>query len=655
MSAAIARASVVAPVCVHPRARRAGRRAVAPPVRASAPGGAESVAISDRTRRLLESVEGSEGGEQAGGAGGGTTLRALERVDAAWAAIRNMPEGDAAGPAPSFVTESREPIGGTCDYDVAVCGGTLGILLAAALQARGQRVVVVERGSPQGSRSGVEHLPPRARDPRPPRRPHPGAGGPRHHQGVQPHPMRFPRLGRPAHDHPRHPQHRGQAESAPRVRPRELRGCRWNRHGARRARRRRRPPRRRSTRRQPSAERRARPELELRSAAPAPLTARLIVDCMGFGSPVVRQARHGQRPDGVCLVVGSCARGFDPDENRGADLIYTCTDIREDYQGQYFWEAFPAGSGPRDRTTYMFTYVDADPSRPSLASLLDDYWDLMPRYQGLDSIEQVDLQRVLFGYFPTYRDSPLPAAWDRVTQIGDASGMQSPLSFGGLAALLRHIGRLTDGMEDALLSDALDRECLATLNQYQPALSASWLFQKCMSVRPGARPPRDFINRLMGINFGVMESLGDDVSRPFLQDVVKFDSLGKTLLTMAATKPLFVPQILVQAGPGPILDWVGHFANLGVYTLLSVASERGPLAGAVRAVAGVAPSRELLRGEQTAESRDAASGGISPCWISDEDSCSVERWTRGSGGAGETTAERRATERESRRARFSPS
>lgn len=30
---------------------------------------------------------------------------------------------------------------------------------------------------------------------------------------------------------------------------------------------------------------------------------------------------------------------------------------------QYFWEAFPAGSGPGDRTTYMFTYVDADPSR----------------------------------------------------------------------------------------------------------------------------------------------------------------------------------------------------------------------------------------------------------------------------------------------------
>ena len=38
----------------------------------------------------------------------------------------------------------------SCDYDVAVCGGTLGILLAAALQHRGQRVVVIERGPLKG-------------------------------------------------------------------------------------------------------------------------------------------------------------------------------------------------------------------------------------------------------------------------------------------------------------------------------------------------------------------------------------------------------------------------------------------------------------------------------------------------------------------------
>ena len=33
---------------------------------------------------------------------------------------------------------------------------------------------------------------------------------------------------------------------------------------------------------------------------------------------------------------------------------------------QYFWEAFPSGSGATDRTTYLFTYIDADPSRSVL-------------------------------------------------------------------------------------------------------------------------------------------------------------------------------------------------------------------------------------------------------------------------------------------------
>ena len=106
--------------------------------------------VSERTRRLLTSIEGTDG-EQACGAGGGTTLAALERADAAWSALRNMKTGDEAGPAPVFVTESDALINTpSCDFDVAVCGGTLGIILATALQHRGQRVVVIERGLLKG-------------------------------------------------------------------------------------------------------------------------------------------------------------------------------------------------------------------------------------------------------------------------------------------------------------------------------------------------------------------------------------------------------------------------------------------------------------------------------------------------------------------------
>ena len=51
---------------------------------------------------------------------------------------------------------------------------------------------------------------------------------------------------------------------------------------------------------------------------------------------------------------------------------------------QYFWEAFPSGSGSTDRTTYLFTYIDADPSRyrhigppKALLYLLDNIYNSM--------------------------------------------------------------------------------------------------------------------------------------------------------------------------------------------------------------------------------------------------------------------------------------
>ena len=44
-------------------------------------------------------------------------------------------------------------------------------------------------------------------------------------------------------------------------------------------------------------------------------------------------------------------------------------------------------------------------------------------------------------------------------QIGDASGIQSPLSFGGFGALTRHLQRLTDAVSEALEADCLDKVC----------------------------------------------------------------------------------------------------------------------------------------------------------------------------------------------------
>ena len=133
-------------------------------------------------------------------------------------------------------------------------------------------------------------------------------------------------------------------------------------------------------------------------------SARLVLDAMGNASPIAKQARGAVQPDGICVVVGGCAAGFDARNNTYSDVIYTDTPLtaKENSQLQYFWEAFPAGTGPTERTTYLFTYMDASKERPSIGEIMDDYWELLPRYQGVQ-VADLQFKRVLYGMFPTYR------------------------------------------------------------------------------------------------------------------------------------------------------------------------------------------------------------------------------------------------------------
>ncbi|XP_075479807.1 uncharacterized protein LOC142520631 isoform X5 [Primulina tabacum] len=298
------------------------------------------------------------------------------------------------------------------------------------------------------------------------------------------------------------------------------------------------------------------------------LASRLIIDAMGNFSPVVKQIRNGRQPDGVCLVVGSCCHGFK--ENYTSDVIFSSASVNTVGQSEvhYFWEAFPAGSGPLERTTYMFTYLFPEPGCPKLEELLEDYWELMPKYQGV-SLEDLEVLRVIYGIFPTYRDSPLPAAFDRVLQFGDASGVQSPVSFGGFGSLTRHLGRLTDGIYEAVSNDFLDARSLSLLNPYMPNLCSAWLFQRAMSAKKQSNVSPNFINELLFANFQSMQKLGDPVLRPFLQDVIQFGPLVKTLGLVMLTRPLIIPSIFKKVGILVLFDWSGHFVMLGLYTFLS--------------------------------------------------------------------------------------
>ncbi|MDF5736367.1 MULTISPECIES: FAD-binding oxidoreductase [unclassified Nostoc] len=287
---------------------------------------------------------------------------------------------------------------------------------------------------------------------------------------------------------------------------------------------------------------------------------RLLIDAMGHLSPITKQARQGKKPDALCLVVGSCAQGFP--ENNSGDLILSFTSLQN--QCQYFWEAFPARDG---RTTYLFTYMDAHPQRLSLEALFEEYLRLLPEYQGVE-LSQLKFQRALFGFFPTYRQSPIKTPWNRILTVGDSSGSQSPLSFGGFGAMVRHLKRLTFGISEALETKQLSTKAIALLQPYQPSLTVTWLFQRAMSVGVNQKIAPDQINQLLSVVFQEMQQLGTPVLKPFLQDIVQFSALTQTLLKTGLFHPGLVAKIIPQVGLGSLLDWMVHYGNLGVYTAL---------------------------------------------------------------------------------------
>lgn len=299
------------------------------------------------------------------------------------------------------------------------------------------------------------------------------------------------------------------------------------------------------------------------------VTARVLVDAMGSFSPIAEQARFGRKPDGVCITVGSCMKG--PwKENDSPDLIYSFQPINPQRSTQYFWEAFPVAREPDCRTTYMFAYGSCDEQRQTLTDTLEDYVRSVTEYQQIE-LDDMTVKRIMFGFFPSYyRDSPTDVGWDRILPVGDAGGLQSPISFGGFGCCMRHLDRITSALNEALrVSDdsLLTKPQLQGLQWYLPSLSVTGLFNKAMQVQSGQTTAGPFldeygINDILWSNMRAMESLGEDIQRPFLQDIVTAGGLTKTLGVMAVRNPQLALKMTAFLGPLEILSWSRHFFSL---------------------------------------------------------------------------------------------
>jgi hypothetical protein len=286
--------------------------------------------LSERAQQMFTSI--LEADSQVGGAGGSSTLEGLYNLDKVWSKLRT---GGWKEPPPEIVFEHSSASTQPADFDIVVSGGTLGIFYAYALQKLGFTTCVIERGKIAGrpqewnisrkelqvlkklkmltddeieSIVGIEFNPVRVGFKTDTRTPD---------EGFELFVTDVLNLGIKPNILIDLVKAKYISEGGV---VKEL--CKLSRIDV------------------------FNDLTELtteENKAVGVVRSRLLIDAMGNGSPIVKQIRGPVEPDGVCIVVGTCGRGYCPSNNTYSDLIYTDTPLtkKSTSQLQYFWEAFP--------------------------------------------------------------------------------------------------------------------------------------------------------------------------------------------------------------------------------------------------------------------------------------------------------------------------
>ena len=95
------------------------------------------------------------------------------------------------------------------------------------------------------------------------------------------------------------------------------------------------------------------------------------------------------------------------------------------------------------------------------------------------------------------------------------------------------------------------------------------MFQRAMSCQVGSSPRPDEVVSTLQNSFAAMEKLGPPIITPFLQDVLQFWPLLRTL-SLAFSQDLTIPiRVIPHVGLTAIIDFMKHFICLAIYTVLS--------------------------------------------------------------------------------------
>lgn len=277
------------------------------------------------------------------------------------------------------------------------------------------------------------------------------------------------------------------------------------------------------------------------------LSARLLVDARGAASP-------SATADLICPTVGGVLSGLevgageDQIQREIGEILATTEGV--DHGVQHIWEAFPGRPG--EVTVYLFYYARAEDVGPgALLELYARFFERLPRYKR----GQARLLRPTFGYIPGWsRLGPAPAPPGAgVVLVGDAAARHSPLTFCGFGCALRSLSGTADAIAAALSGErALARDgvvCETPIHAGTGALAR-------MMATPSRDPARaGEINDLLDAAFSVLHGMGDAAYGALLRDEMAPADFVRFLRTTASLRPRVYRDVWGSLAPTEVGRW----------------------------------------------------------------------------------------------------
>ncbi len=292
------------------------------------------------------------------------------------------------------------------------------------------------------------------------------------------------------------------------------------------------------------------------------LVSRLLVDAMGTASPIAQQINGHRAFDSVCPTVGATITSGIPSEvwdPQFGDILASHGDISRGRQ--LIWELFP---GPdQDLTVYLFHYHQVHPDNPgSLLQMYEDFFTIVPEYRRCE-MEDLTFKKATFGYIPGRfgRVGDQDLSFDRVLTIGDASAMQSPLSFTGFGALVRNSPRLADLLDTALQHDLLTARDLQRVRAFQGNAAVTWMFSQGMMVPTGRNLRPGQANAMLNSFFGILAAEDPEVADRFIKDRASWWDFTRLALGAARYNPLILVWIWQMVGFEGFRKWIPTYLS----------------------------------------------------------------------------------------------